>query len=92
MILRIKDLHPLTVSAQGGGGTDPYTGTHRYAPGVTVPLNAWDNVPWYFDHWSGDLDTTDRQTSIVMNGPKSVTAVFKEKYTLALTFQNEGFN
>ncbi|HPO16582.1 MAG TPA: DUF5011 domain-containing protein [Candidatus Hydrogenedentes bacterium] len=73
---------PLTVYVQGEGGTTPSSGTHYYIQDANIPLSAYSNNPhWGFDHWSGAIDTTAPSTSVLLNSPKSVTAIFKPIYT-----------
>jgi len=53
----------------------PWSGPYAY--GMSVELEA---VPhdehWVFDQWSGDLTGSTNPTSLLMDGPKSVTAHF----------------
>ena len=65
-----------SVSPAAGGTVDPASGNF-YNAGATVPLMALKNAGYRFDHWSGVANSSKNAvTSIVMNGPESVTAVF----------------
>jgi Leucine-rich repeat (LRR) protein len=55
-----------------------------------IPATA---IGWVFDHWEGDLQGSVNPQTIVMNGNKQVTAVFKRDafdYTLAMTVEGLG--
>jgi uncharacterized protein (TIGR03437 family) len=65
-----------SVSPAAGGTVDPSSGNF-YNAGATVPLMALKNAGYRFDHWSGVTNSSKNAvTSIVMNGPESVNAVF----------------
>ena len=46
---------------------------------------------WEFDNWDGDLIGSDNPATIIMDGDKSITAVFKLlQYPLMITISGEG--
>jgi len=45
------------------------------------PLEAWILVDYVFTGWSDESITSSPEASIVMNGPKSITAVWRADYT-----------
>jgi len=46
---------------------------------------------WHFDHWSGDLSGSDNPASIILEGSKTVTAVFlKNSVTLTVNADGSG--
>ena len=72
----VQNQYALTVNVTGQGtvALDPPGGT--YSHGTTVQLTANAAGGWQFDHWSGALNGPANPTTILMDGPKSVTAVF----------------
>lgn len=59
-----------------GTGTVTPAGTNWYDGGQTVSVQATPNSGYYFSGWSGDLSGLENPTSILMDGPKAVTANF----------------
>jgi hypothetical protein len=47
-----------------------------YPSGTPVTLTANAEPGWYFDHWEGDLEGSENPDTLVMDGDKTVTAVF----------------
>ena len=76
--LFVQDQYTLTTSVTGSGSIalDPPGGTYLSGTSVQVTANAGNG--WHFDHWEGDLTGTTSPTDIVMDGNKSVTAVFTQ--------------
>ena len=69
----------ITVTPSGSGSVEPFTGTHNVSGDTTVTLRAVQTNPQYvFTGWQGDATGTDRETSVVMTAPRSVTAVFAQ--------------
>ncbi|XHH09006.1 MAG: PQQ-binding-like beta-propeller repeat protein [Candidatus Bathyarchaeia archaeon] len=71
------DEYTLTIITVGDGSVTktPENATYHY--GDTVQLNAFPNNGWAFNDWSGDASGTTN-TTIVMNGNKTVTANFTQ--------------
>ena len=61
---------PAVGSIIGTPQTDLYTGT------ASVNLTAVPNAGWTFLSWTGDASGTNSNTNVVVDGPKSVGAVF----------------
>ena len=81
----------LTVNTSGQGSVtlDPPGGT--YLEGTEVELTANADTGWSFDHWEGDLTGSNNPDTIVMDGDKSVTAVFTQNgYTLTVYVTGSG--
>ncbi len=89
----VQDQYTLTafISPAGEGTVtlNPPGGT--YLSGTTVQLTAAGIAGWHFDHWTGDLTGATNPSNILMNGNKSVTAVFvQDQYTLATSVSPAG--
>jgi hypothetical protein len=79
--------YTLTVSSREGGWVwGPGEGQFAYADGTVVELGAVAESSWRFFGWSGDVDTVAdvhaAETTIVMNGDYSVTAIFERQHYL----------
>jgi len=67
------------VAITGEGSLVPKVGKHEYSKDTVVDLKAEPADNWQFSHWSGDVaETNAAETSIKMDGDKSVRAVFVE--------------
>ncbi|HNT87155.1 MAG TPA: hypothetical protein PKL84_04750, partial [Candidatus Hydrogenedentes bacterium] len=75
----------LSIAVVGGGTTDPPPGTYHYVEGRTASISAVPDSGWSFDHWEGDLSGTVPMGEVLMDGDKTVTAVFSETPTHTLT-------
>ena len=71
--------YALTVKVQGKGAVIKTPDAPFYTDGSTVQLRAVPDVSVgaAFISWTGDITSTDLQTSIVVNAEKTVTASFK---------------
>ena len=67
--------HQLTTSASPSSGGSITTGGF-FNPGASVVITATPNSGFQFMGFSGDLSGTTNPQTIVMNGPKNVTANF----------------
>ena len=75
--------YTLTISSRNGGWVwGPGEGQFAYAAGTVVELGAVAESNWHFFGWSGDVDTVGdvhaAETTIVMNGDYSITAIFEQ--------------
>jgi hypothetical protein len=72
----VQDQYTLTVNINGQGTVmlNPPGGV--YLSGTLVQLTANAATDWHFDHWSGDLSGSTNPATLVMDGNKTVTAVF----------------
>ena len=82
----------LTVNVVGEGTVSPTVGTHNYAIGSTIGLNALpkSGTGYAFDHWEGDISTESSNTQILMDTDKTVTAVFVTPGDHTLTISKAG--
>ena len=75
----------LNVQVSGGGAVALNPPGGIYDVGATVTLSATPNAGWNFDHWEGDVSGGATVVEVVMDGDKSVTAVFaREEYSLTV--------
>jgi hypothetical protein len=59
----------------------------NYEPGTTVSATAIAGLNYQFKIWEGNVPVgheSDNPVSIVMDGPKTITAVFEEKSSCGL--------
>ena len=87
----VQDQYELTLSVTGQGtvSLDPNSATFTY--GETVTLTAEPGTGWSFDRWEGDLTGSINPESLLMDGPKGVTAVFvQDEYTLTINITGQG--
>ena len=68
------------------------TGAGTYNKGVTATVTATPEPGWQFDKWTGSTvaNSTSANTTILMNGSKSVTANFTEIPTYTVTYHGNG--
>jgi hypothetical protein len=63
-----------------GGQVSPGIGVHRMSIGQTIALSATPQEGYRFLYWLGDVSTTtDADTSVSVDSPKLVVAVFARK-------------
>ncbi|MEM2262304.1 MAG: hypothetical protein QXK24_07625, partial [Ignisphaera sp.] len=67
----------VNVSPEGSGSVT-LNNTGPYCYGDAVLLIAEPNDGWIFSHWSGDASGTNNSITIIIDGNKSLTAVFVE--------------
>jgi parallel beta-helix repeat protein len=65
----------VNINPPGAGTVTPADGSWHDA-NASVPVQAFNNVGWAFDSWSGDLSGNTNPTNISMDTIKSVTANF----------------
>jgi trimeric autotransporter adhesin len=70
-----------SVSPPGAGvvNLDPDWVLSGYAIGTEVRVTATPAKGYRFDHWGGDLSGSANPTTMVMDSPKDVTAIFVEQ-------------
>jgi hypothetical protein len=72
-----EDTYTLTMAVTGNGSTTPAVGDHDYSGGSVVDISAVAANHWYFLDWTGDVaDPADPDTTVTMDGNKTVTANF----------------
>ncbi|MEM3697240.1 MAG: hypothetical protein QXQ94_07050 [Candidatus Bathyarchaeia archaeon] len=75
----------LTISTVGNGSVTKNPDNETYPYGTLVQLTAIADIGYAFSHWDGDLTGNKNPTTILMNGNKTVVAVFnKTEYTLSI--------
>ncbi len=80
----------LTVVAHGLGDVIPPVGYHTYTQGDIVTLEATPANGWLFDHWEGALTGSTNPAALTITNNSTVTAVFIEIPTFALTVSVQG--
>lgn len=56
----------------------------NYEHGTSVQLTAVPDQGWQFSSWQGDLNGSDNPAEVIMDGAKTVTAVFERLNTLTI--------
>jgi len=89
----IINVFHVSVNKEGEGDValEPVGG--EYDDGSTVTLTATPKQGWRFDRYTGDVEGTQNPASVVMNGNKTVTAVFSKsipQYSLVVSSEGEG--
>jgi uncharacterized repeat protein (TIGR02543 family)/flagellin-like protein len=80
--------YSLIMYVVGSGSVNPGNSTH--AQGTVVNLEAMHAIGWSFTNWGGGASGTTN-TTITMDGPKTVTATFTQNvYTLTVTLVGSG--
>lgn len=69
--------YTLTVNITGRGTV--YPSERTFMEGTSVDVTAIPDFGWNFDKWTGDLAGTGSTQTIVMNGNKTINAVFTEQ-------------
>ena len=72
----------LTIDVSGNGTVRPSPGTHTYSIGAVVDIEATPAAGWALYRWLGDLSGTLSPQTLIMDTDKSVTAVFRKRYSL----------
>ncbi len=84
--LEIIPLYPLSASSPGGGSiiTSPlaYDGGILYVSNTVVTLTAMPSIGWSFAFWTGDSSDATNVTTVVMDQPRTVQALFDTSLTL----------
>ena len=72
----LTPLYDLQTTVDGNGIITLAPTNGPYASNSVVTLSATPAANWLFDHWTGDLSGANNPATLVMNGPRSVGAVF----------------
>jgi hypothetical protein len=90
----VQEYYSLSLSvnnANAGSATpSPSPDPQGYLSGTVVTVTAVANSGYVFDHWEGDLTTSNNPDTITMNADKVVTAIFLPEYTLTTSVQGSG--
>jgi trimeric autotransporter adhesin len=84
-----QNRYTLTVTTTGNGTVAKAPDQAEYLHGTEVTLTATPSSGWVFDRWEGDLTGSTNPASILMEGNRSVNAVFVEIENI-LTLNTEG--
>lgn len=79
----------IEIEGEGSVSEEIVKAAKSYEEGTEVQLTAEPDKNWLFTGWEGDLSGGQNPEIILMDGPKSVTAIF-ERRTYPLTIQTEG--
>ncbi len=86
--------HELEVNIEGEGDVVVEPEQEDYEEGTEVELSAVPAEDWYFDGWTGDVESEEEEIMIIMDDDKEVTAVFGEisipTYELTVNIEGEG--
>lgn len=87
----IPTAYPVTVGVAGSGEVDPPTGEHVFDVDAEIPFTAIPAPGWLFAGWEGDLVGAENPTTLLVDGPKVVTAVFEPgRYTVTTAVEGSG--
>ncbi|MBS3817338.1 MAG: hypothetical protein KGY76_07230 [Candidatus Thermoplasmatota archaeon] len=88
------EYYNLTVNVDGEGSVARDPDQELYEEGTEVALTASPSDGWYFDGWTGDLESGDREITLTMDSDKTLTAHFGEvgedEYVLTIDRDGEG--
>lgn len=70
----------LTINVEGGGTVDPEEGVHSYYEYGKIVVKASPGEEYYFDGWSGDIDSKDYIITLTMVRDKTIYADFERIY------------
>lgn len=85
-VFTVKSFALFTSATTGGAVTQGGT----YPPGTTVTVSAVPDALHRFVGWAGDAGGTLTTVTVLLDGPKSVQAVFTDKTSQTLTFPAPG--
>ncbi len=81
----------LTVNVEGAGSVAVDPNQESYDWHTEVSLTAEAEEGWHFVGWQGDAEGTDPTIQIMMDGDRSVTAVFEpDQYVLTINVDGQG--
>jgi len=73
-----EDQYTLTININGSGTVSKDPDQETYTYGTLVNLTATADPGWTFDHWDGDLSSSENPENITMDDNKTVIANFTE--------------
>jgi len=74
--LCVSDICTLTLSTSGEGTIIPESGSYTYDIGTEVTLRATPAGMYYFNMWSGNVQSGINPITLTMDGSKSIQAIF----------------
>ncbi len=93
--LPLSTNYTLNMTIIGNGTLLLSPNLESYEPGTNITLEALPNSTWVFDRWGGDHNGFNNQTTITMDGNKTLTATFMQqgefdKHLVRFTIQGNG--
>jgi uncharacterized repeat protein (TIGR02543 family) len=86
-----QNQYTLVIIIDGQGQVIKNPNQTTYVYGDSVELTAIAENGWQFSHWSGDLEGTEPQKTIIIDGNKNITAHFiQEHYTITIIIVGNG--
>ena len=77
-----------------GGTIEPFQGSELFVEDEELTLTAVPNEGWLFDHWAGDLNSTDNPITFTVLNDVTAVAVFvvrpPDNYTLTMAVEGQG--
>ncbi len=87
------DKYDLTIEIEGEGIVEVDPEQEEYDHGTEVNLTAIAEEGWEFINWTGDVESSEEEITIVMDQDYEITAVFEEVveyYELTVNIEGEG--
>lgn len=87
------DHYQLTIDIEGEGEVEVDPDEAEYVEGTEVSLTAIPGEGYEFVEWTGDVEGTSEETTVIMDDHKDIIARFQEeveRYTLDVTIEGEG--
>jgi uncharacterized repeat protein (TIGR02543 family) len=79
-VFQFTPTYPLLASTPGGGSVsispDPFAAGNYYLSNTLVTLTATPSSGWSFVRWAGDSTATTNATTVIMDRPRAVQALF----------------
>ncbi len=88
-----EDGIPLTLNltANGNGTVAKTPDKAEYVCGEEVTISETSATGWFFENWSGDIDSTNQAETIIMDAPKTIVGNFAPTpYLLTVNLVNNG--
>lgn len=82
------ETHTVNTTTEGIGSVNIISQT--FDSGEEVTLIATADAGWVFDHWEGDITTTNDTVTFTIKSNVTAKAVFKKLYTLTVTTEGNG--
>jgi len=77
--VNVLESYELTINVEGEGTTDPEPGTHTYAEGEDVEVEAIPDEGHMFVEWTGDHESEEDTITVTMDSDMEITAHFEEE-------------
>jgi uncharacterized repeat protein (TIGR02543 family) len=94
ILVRVWPTYPLSAGTPGGGTITvspiPYAAGNLYLSNTLVTLTATPSNGWLFVGWTGDSTATNSVTTVLMDRPRAVQALFQIWPTYSLSASTPG--